>query len=174
MRWVALPLALALVPALAACPPPSEVDAGPNGPPAPDRFASTECDPATTNPAALVEVGVGYGEFSPAAEDVVLPVIEVEGASYAYFSVRARYMGVSDVCLQYRLDLAEPDQPSEAVSFDRFPLTLDIDPEGGGIVRGLAAPIEDRAAVSRRRALLVVDASDGLTSGHAESNAIFQ
>lgn len=167
-------LVLALVPALAACPPPIEPDPDPNGPPAPDRFASAECDPATTNPAADVQIGVGYGAFEPASEEVALPIVEVDGAHYAYFSVRVLYMRLSGVCLQYRLDLADPDQPAEAVSFDRFLLDLDVDPEGGGILRGIAAPIEDPVAISHRRALLVVDAGDGLTSGHGESHATFE
>lgn len=170
MRGTVLGLALAV----AACPPPAEPPPDGDGPPAPDRFETTECDPATSNPAADVRIGVGYGEFTPADESAVLPIVDVDGATFAYFSVHVRYTHLTDVCLVYRLDLAEPDQPAEAVSFDRFRLTLDVDPEGGGMVRGLAAPIEDPAAVSGRRALLVVDVGDGLVSGHAESHATFQ
>lgn len=159
---------------LSACPPPPEPEPDPNAPPDPHRFPTAECDPATTNPAALVQVGVGFGEFIPADESTPLPIVDVDGVPFAYFSVRILYTRLSEVCLQYRLDLADPDQPAEAVSFDRHLLDPEVFAEGGGIVRGLAAPIEDPGAVSHRRALFVVDVGDGYTSGHTEAFATFE
>jgi hypothetical protein len=152
-------------------PPVDDVDAGP---PAPDRFATTECTTTTTNPAAEVIAGVGFAEFEAAAEETVMPVVDVDGLSYAYFSVRVRFTELSGVCLQYRLDIAEPDEPNEALAFDRYLLDLEPDPAGGGIVRGIAAQVEDPDAVSGKRVLLVLDVADGTISGTTQAFATLQ
>ena len=167
----------ALVVAVCACvcacdgAPPDVVDAGP---PPPDQFTTTECATTTTNPAAEVIAGVGFGEFDPAAEEDVLPVVEIDGLSYAYFSVHIRFTSLAGVCVQYRLDIAEPDEPNEALAFDRYLVDLEPDPDGGGLVRGIAAQIEDPAAVSGKRALLVIDVADGVVSGSTQTLATLQ
>lgn len=170
----AMMAAVTIVCAIASCAP---VDEPPpdDGPPPPDRFTTEECDTSTTNPAAEIDVGVGFGAFETAEENGdPIPILAIDGVSYAYFSIQVRHTALENVCVQYRLDVAEPDEPNEALAFDRYLLDLEPTPPRGGIVRGIAAKIETPEAVSGKRAFFVVDASDGLVSGHLERFATFE